>query len=98
MYRMRDLGSGCKSSARRRRGALRFAALGFEAVADAAHGFEKDGIRRIIRDVAAQAHDEIVDSSRVCVLTHAPHLFQELLAWNVAPLVPYQIAQQLGFH
>src|ERR1700744_1775611 len=98
MYTMRDLGLGCKSSARGRRDVLGFAALGLEAVADAAHGFEKDRIRRIIGDMAAQTHDEIVDGTRGCVLAHAPHLFQQLFAWNVAPLVPYQIAQQLGFH
>src|SRR3984885_1019994 len=92
-YRMKDLLSGGKWS----EGFLR-ALLRIEAIADAAHCSEKDWIGRIVLDITAQAHDEVVDGARVRVLAHAPHLLQQLLARNAAPLMPHQVAQQVSLH
>ena len=49
-------------------------------------------------DVAAQAHDEIVDGARVGVFVQAPDVFEDGFARNGAAVVPNQVAQQLGFH
>src|ERR1700733_5895696 len=92
-YRMKDLLSGGKWS----EGFLR-ALLRIEAIADAAHRPEKDRICRIVLDITAQPHDEVVDGARVGVLAHAPHLLQQLLARNTAPLMPHQVAQQVSLH
>jgi len=47
-----------------------------ETVADAAHGFEEDGLGGIVLNVAAQPHHEVINGPRVRVLVHPPDLFQ----------------------
>jgi hypothetical protein len=72
---MLDPGAGCKRSLGGGQGVLRV-----KSIADAAHGPEKDGIGRICFDIAAQAHDEVVDGAGVRILAHAPYLLEQLLA------------------
>ena len=50
--------------------------FGQEAVADAANGFEKLRLRRVVFDVTAQTNHEVIDGARIRVLAYAPDLFQ----------------------
>src|ERR1700755_273040 len=72
--------------------------LWVKAIADTAYGLEKDRIGGIDLDIAAQAHDEVVDGARVRVFAHAPHLLEQFLARDAASLMTHKITEQVGLH
>src|ERR1700693_1455070 len=72
--------------------------FGYEAVAYAADSQQVPRTGRIVLDVAAQAHDEIVDGTRVRVFVQTPDFLEDRLARYHAPLIPDEMAKQLRFH
>ena len=51
-----------------------------KAVADAAHGLEIFRCSGVVFDIAAEAHDEVIDSAGVGVFADVPYLIEEFLA------------------
>jgi len=56
------------------------------------------GARRVVLNVAAQAHDEIIDGARVGVFAQSPHLLQHAFSRDGGAFVVNQEAQDAGFH
>src|SRR5262244_804631 len=48
----------------------------YESISDSSHGQQMLGMPRVILDVAAQPHDEIIDRARVGILVQSPYLLQ----------------------
>ena len=56
------------------------------------------GLRGVVFEVTAQAHDEVVNGAGVGVFAHAPHFLQHTLARYGFAFVLDQEAQDAGFH
>src|SRR5436190_10462064 len=77
---------------------LRGAAVGHEAITDAAYRQEVTRRGRIILDVAPQTHDEVVDGARVGVFVHTPHVLENGFAGDRPPAVLHEVAEQACLH
>src|SRR5580704_18082557 len=53
---------------------------------------------RIVLDVAAQAHDEVVDRASVGIFAQSPDLFEHRLPRHRLSFVLDQVAEDVGFH
>ena len=55
-------------------------------------------LRRILFQVAPQAHDEVVDRARVGVFVQVPHVFEDRLSRHRLAGVLHEVLQQIAFH
>ena len=52
----------------------------------------------VVFDVAAQAHDEVIDGASVCVFVDAPDLFKDLLARDDLAFALSEVAEEVSLH
>src|SRR6185437_16967805 len=74
------------------------ARLGHKPVSDSPNGKKMARPCRIVLDVSAEPHNEVVDRTRVRVLVQAPHFLEHHPSGNGFAFMLDQVAQEIRFH